>query len=101
MSFMILLFCQNDAICYKCRRSLFMSFRTFLFIWHYSGKCNRGVMVAGSLKYLLPGREMSQEEEKKAIILGWCVEWVSQCTKLYSCQKSISFLASSIFSCCG
>ena len=34
-------------------------------------------MVAGSLKYLLPGREMNQEEEKKAIILGWCVEWVS------------------------
>eukprot|EP00731_Ephydatia_muelleri_P025482 Em0017g565a len=40
------------------------------------GKCNRGVMVAGSLKYLLPGREMNQEEEKKAIILGWCVEWL-------------------------
>ena len=49
----------------------------FCNLWHYLGKCNRGVMVAGSLKYLLPGREMNQEEEKKAIILGWCVEWVS------------------------
>ena len=41
-------------------------------------------MVAGSLRYLFPGREMSLEEEKKAIILGWCVEWVSQCIELHS-----------------
>jgi len=40
------------------------------------GKCNRGLMVASSLKHL-KGGAMSKEEEKKALILGWCVEWVS------------------------
>ena len=33
-------------------------------------------MVASSLKHL-KGGELREEEEKKALILGWCVEWVS------------------------
>ena len=42
-----------------------------------TGKCNRGLMVIGSLKYLVKDRDLTADEEKKAIILGWCVEWVS------------------------
>ena len=34
-------------------------------------------MVVGSLKHLVGERELSAEEEKRAMILGWCVEWVS------------------------
>ena len=40
------------------------------------GKCNRGLMVVASLRHICD-RELTDDEEKKAIILGWCVEWVS------------------------
>lgn len=40
------------------------------------GKCNRGLMVVGSLCHLVGGRELTEEEKKKALILGWCVEWL-------------------------
>ena len=33
-------------------------------------------MVIGSLKHLVSGRELTAEEETRALILGWCVEWV-------------------------
>ena len=42
----------------------------------YTGKCNRGLMVVGSLRHLVQDRTLSQDEEKKALILGWCIEWV-------------------------
>ena len=42
------------------------------------GKCNRGLMVIGSLKYLVSDRELTDEEERRALILGWCIEWVSR-----------------------
>ncbi len=45
-----------------------------------SGKCNRGLMVIGSLKHLTASRELTNEEETKALILGWCIEWV--CVKI-------------------
>ena len=35
--------------------------------------------MAGSLRHLLAGRELTPEEERKAFILGWCIEWVSGC----------------------
>ena len=34
-------------------------------------------MVIDSLKHLIPGRGLTYEEETKAFMLGWCVEWVS------------------------
>ena len=33
--------------------------------------------MIGSLKHLTSSRELTNEEERKALILGWCVEWVS------------------------
>ena len=33
-------------------------------------------MVVASLRHICD-RELTDDEEKKAIILGWCVEWVS------------------------
>lgn len=44
-----------------------------------SGKCNRGLMVIGSLKHITAGKELTNEEETKALILGWCIEWVGMC----------------------
>ena len=32
--------------------------------------------MIGSLKHLVSGRELTAEEETRALILGWCVEWV-------------------------
>lgn len=40
------------------------------------GKCNRGLMVIGSLRHLAGDRVLTEEEERKALILGWCIEWV-------------------------
>ena len=40
------------------------------------GKCNRGLMVIGSLRHLVQDRVLTEDEEKKALILGWCIEWV-------------------------
>lgn len=40
------------------------------------GKCNRGLMVIGSLRHLAQDRILTEDEEKKALILGWCIEWV-------------------------
>lgn len=40
------------------------------------GKCNRGLMVIGSLKHLVSERELTEDEERKALILGWCIEWL-------------------------
>jgi farnesyl diphosphate synthase len=43
------------------------------------GKCNRGLMVVGSLHHLLTmltNREPTDDEVKDALILGWCVEWL-------------------------
>lgn len=34
------------------------------------------MMVIGSLKHLVSGRELTAEEETQALMLGWCVEWV-------------------------
>ena len=42
----------------------------------FSGKCNRGLMVIGSLRHLAQDRVLTEDEEKKALILGWCIEWV-------------------------
>ncbi len=33
--------------------------------------------MIGSLKHLRSGGELSEDEEKKALMLGWCVELVS------------------------
>ena len=38
---------------------------------------NRGLMVIGSLCHLVGSRELTDEEEGKALVLGWCVGWVS------------------------
>lgn len=40
------------------------------------GKCNRGLMVISSLLHLTKDRELSKEEERKGLVLGWCVEWL-------------------------
>ncbi len=40
------------------------------------GKMNRGQSVLDTLKILKEG-EITQEEDFKAKVLGWCVEWVS------------------------
>eukprot|EP01135_Chromosphaera_perkinsii_P002557 Nk52_evm73s224 gene=Nk52_evmTU73s224 len=39
------------------------------------GKMNRGLSVSASLRRLV-GRELNADEEKKAFVLGWCVEWL-------------------------
>ena len=33
-------------------------------------------MVIGSLRHLAQDRVLTEDEEKKALILGWCIEWV-------------------------
>ena len=33
-------------------------------------------MVIGSICHLVKKEELSPELERKALILGWCVEWV-------------------------
>jgi farnesyl diphosphate synthase len=40
------------------------------------GKCNRGLMVIGSLRHLAQDRVLTEDEERKALILGWCIEWL-------------------------
>ena len=65
----------------------------------YTGKCNRGLMGVGSLRHLVQDRTLSQDEEKKALILGWCIEWVrityipDDCSSIHFsifCTSSIS-----------
>ena len=41
-----------------------------------AGKRNRGLSVVASLRHLV-GAELKDEDVQNAIILGWCVEWVS------------------------
>ena len=48
------------------------------------GKCNRGLMVPVCLEYLRGGH-LTEEEESKAIKLGWCVEIVSM--RFVACKK--------------
>lgn len=43
----------------------------------YVGKKNRGLSVIGSLRHLISPDKLTETDEKNAIILGWCVEWVS------------------------
>merc|ERR1712054_63519 len=38
------------------------------------GKMNRGMTVANSLALLK--ENVTEEEKKKAMILGWCIEWL-------------------------
>ena len=56
----------------------------YLLFWHGSrillGKCNRGLMVIGSLRHLAGDRVLTEEEERKTLILGWCIEWVGTAT---------------------
>lgn len=40
------------------------------------GKCNRGLMVIGSLCHLVTQDRITPDMEKKSLILGWCVEWL-------------------------
>ena len=40
------------------------------------GKKNRGMTVMHSYRYLM-GSSSTDEGEKLAMILGWCIEWVS------------------------
>ena len=41
----------------------------------FAGEYNTGLMVIKSLCHLV--KEVTPDREKKALILGWCVEWVS------------------------
>lgn len=45
------------------------------------GKMNRGLSVVDGARALAKGtgRDLSEQELKKARILGWCIEWVSEC----------------------
>ena len=46
-------------------------------------------MVIESLCYLV--KEVTPDLEKKALILGWCVEWVSDCcTVMYGTVKHVT-----------
>ena len=82
------------GICWNCNQTSF--------ILKNVGKCNRGLMVIGSLRHLVkekekvimgnvplehtstgtrhlfpsPQRDLTAKEESNAIILGWCIEWV-------------------------
>lgn len=40
------------------------------------GKKNRGLSVIGSLRHLISPDKLTETDEKNAIILGWCVEWL-------------------------
>ncbi|KAI4311852.1 hypothetical protein MLD38_036715 [Melastoma candidum] len=40
------------------------------------GKLNRGLSVIDSYKYLIEGRELTEEEIFLASALGWCIEWL-------------------------
>eukprot|EP01112_Ceratiomyxa_fruticulosa_P017580 TRINITY_DN549_c0_g1_i1.p1 TRINITY_DN549_c0_g1~~TRINITY_DN549_c0_g1_i1.p1 ORF type:complete len:388 (+),score=84.69 TRINITY_DN549_c0_g1_i1:125-1288(+) len=40
------------------------------------GKMNRGLTVIHSLQYLCEGRSLTRTEVFKALVLGWCVEWL-------------------------
>jgi len=40
------------------------------------GKKNRGMTVVHSYRYLA-GDKCTSEAERLAMILGWCIEWVS------------------------
>jgi len=42
------------------------------------GKKNRGMTVVHSYR-LLAGAKCSEEGMRLATVLGWCVEWVSNC----------------------
>ena len=39
------------------------------------GKLNRGLSVVDTYALVL-GRPLTEEEKKRAMVLGWCVEWV-------------------------
>lgn len=45
--------------------------------FHTLGKRNRGLSVIGSLRHLVSPDKLTEEDAKTAVILGWCVEWVS------------------------
>ena len=37
------------------------------------------VVLVGMVREGVAGRELTPEEERKAFLLGWCIEWVSGC----------------------
>jgi hypothetical protein len=46
-----------------------------VFILQLLGKMNRGLTVVHTLQAIKG--EITAAEKKEAIILGWCIEWVS------------------------
>jgi farnesyl diphosphate synthase len=40
------------------------------------GKMNRGLSVIDTFQSLVNERALTPEEEEKAHVLGWCVEWL-------------------------
>ena len=60
-----------------CLSSFQISLNLFFSQIHLSGKRNRGLSVIGSLRHLVSPDKLTEEDAKTAIILGWCVEWVS------------------------
>lgn len=55
------------------------------------GKRNRGLSVVASLRQLISPDNLTKENVRTAVILGWCVEWVSKMSKLIGLIFFISF----------
>ena len=51
-------------------------------------------MVVGSLRHLAQDQVLSEDQERKALILGWCIEWVRVCC-------IIGYIYTQYFFCCG
>lgn len=69
---------SSQVLEYNVPGGKYMSLRikSMIYLSNFPGKCNRGLMVIGSLRHLAQDRILTEDEEKKALILGWCIEWV-------------------------
>lgn len=55
------------------------SFRCILQVLRYNapgGKRNRGLSVIGSLRELVPPSQLSPDDVRRALLVGWCIELV-------------------------
>ena len=51
-----------------------------------TGKLNRGISVVDTVE-IIKGSKLTEEEYRKAAILGWCIELVSTRPALYKISK--------------
>ena len=73
----------EDTIIPKKILNIVIRFEFYLQCIQYNvshGKLNRGLMVSQTFKLLTEPVQHTEENIKRAIILGWCVEFVSRLT---------------------